>query len=167
MVVQLYKNTAPVNRIDKSSRLIGGLRLDGVLREETSILNPTIRFQANTLYQYNYAYIEEFDRYYFIDDIRVVSLNLYEIDLTVDVLYTYKDDIYSMEAFIERAGNTPDSNPYIEDKKRVFESGYDIEVLEVENDVFYKDGSSPPLGANNFVLTGFAISSLEPETTTE
>ena len=43
---------------------------DCVLKDDTSIVNPTIELSANNLTSYNYAQISDFGRYYFIRDIK-------------------------------------------------------------------------------------------------
>lgn len=53
----------------------------------------------------NYAYIPDFNRYYFITDITAISRYLWQISMSVDVLMTYYDDIMNLSAFIARNQN--------------------------------------------------------------
>lgn len=111
--VVLYKNESPVEKIGKTfsnSHTIS----DVVLKRDTSILRPVLLINsAQDIYTYNYMYISEFGRYYFIDDIRSVNNNMWEISAHVDVLETYKDEILSNQAVIRRQQNR--YNTYLND----------------------------------------------------
>lgn len=119
-----------VNKFAKDYQLIG--ILDGYLKQPTSILHPSIlidptgdanrlvaddnnddivddnnndiTFISNdvSLYYSNYVYIPEFKRYYYINDIIVVTNALIQINTDVDVLMSFKDDILNLDAFIGR-----------------------------------------------------------------
>lgn len=100
--VDLYQNESPVEKIGKTlsnSHTIS----DVVLKRDTSILRPVLLINsAHDIYTYNYMYISEFGRYYFIDDIRSVNNNMWEISAHVDVLETYKNQILANTAVIRR-----------------------------------------------------------------
>lgn len=100
--VTLYNNNSPVEKIGKN--LSGGHDIeDVVLKRDTSILKPVLLIASTqNILQFNYLYISEFGRYYFIDDIRSVHDNLWEISAHVDVLETYKDQILNNSAVINR-----------------------------------------------------------------
>lgn len=100
--VDLYVNNSPVEKIGKD--LTGGHTISGVLlKRDTSILRPVLVINSvQDIYTYNYMYISEFGRYYFIDDIRSVHDNLWEISAHVDVLETYKTAILSNTAVLRR-----------------------------------------------------------------
>ena len=103
--VMLCHNNSPVEKIGKN--IDSGLDITGcVLKDQTSILKPTIRILTNSdIYTYNYMYIAEFERYYFIDDIVSVNNNRWEVSGHVDVLETYKNSILSQSAVIRRQQN--------------------------------------------------------------
>lgn len=83
-------------------------------KAEQSILDPVILIGTNeNLTQYNYAEIPEFNRKYFITDIKAVRENLYEVTLHVDVLGTYDSQIRSVQADIKRQENR--FNTYLDD----------------------------------------------------
>lgn len=100
--VDLYVNNSPVEKIGKD--LTGSHTISGVLlKRDTSILKPVLLVNsAQDIFTFNYMYISEFGRYYFIDDIRSVHDNLWEISAHVDVLETYKNQILSNTAVIRR-----------------------------------------------------------------
>jgi len=89
MKLQIYNNNSNSNVINKNIDLINELNFN--LKSDNSILQPIL-----ILKNYiggNYCYIDEFKRYYFINDVRLLSNGLYELHLNVDVLMTYKNEI--------------------------------------------------------------------------
>lgn len=111
MDILLYNNTSERNAINKT--LTNATTYTGVLKDNCSIINPTF-----TLYEYNptgfnYAYIADFARYYYIVDMVSVSNNRWEITLMCDVLMSFSSDILSCWAIVENTEVT-DISPYIE-----------------------------------------------------
>ena len=51
----------------------------------------------------NYAFIPEFNRYYFVTDVVTLQNDMYSISLRCDVLMTYRLDIMNQSAFINRS----------------------------------------------------------------
>lgn len=99
MQLKLYKSLDEKNRIRKT--LTCELALNGALRDNSSVIKPTILIQTDPL-DYNYAYIPEFGRYYYITNITAFRKNAWLIDLKCDVLMSYADDIYKLRALIDR-----------------------------------------------------------------
>lgn len=77
---------------------------DCVLKDSCSVINPVIMLEAGLSSRpaFNYAYIPDFQRWYFISD-WVFSRRLWVASLTCDVLATYKTDIGNMDLYILRA----------------------------------------------------------------
>lgn len=103
ITMTLYNNSSPVNAMNKSLSTID--TLTGNLREESEVLNPTILIERQSMTGVNYAYISEFDRYYFVNEIESVRTNLWRLSLHVDVLYTYRDAIRRNRALVYRQQN--------------------------------------------------------------
>lgn len=100
MTIILYKNTSEDNQINKT--LVEDITLEGTLRDDTSIQDPVIVFNlGKEVFNYNYAYIPEFNRYYFIENIRTVRTNLTQISMHVDVLMSFKDEFLQNEGYID------------------------------------------------------------------
>ena len=108
MTVILYTNLSENNAVDKNLTQL--VSLSGTLREQSSIINPTINIADIDQYidRANYAYIQEFNRYYFVTNIESVHNNLWRISLHVDVLYTYRTQIRGNSAIIARNENEYD-----------------------------------------------------------
>lgn len=101
MEIIFYKSKQEQNLFPKT--LTEGYSVSGTLRSECDILNPIITFEGNNfLLDYNYAYMPDFKRYYFITDITSVRNGIVEIAFHVDVLNSWSNEILQHDAFIER-----------------------------------------------------------------
>lgn len=160
MKILLYKNKSERNRLNKTGYIAPILdennrpkELDGTLREATSITNVSIKIEYGFI-DFNYVYIPEFNRYYFVDDFVVINNNLYEIILTVDVLMSFKDYILDLECFIDR--NEFEFDPMITDDKIIIKEGYNLlEEKFNTTDVFARDN----LG---YVISGYKFTRANP-----
>lgn len=126
MEIKLY------NTID-SNNVIGKVLTDEHLFEITfkgsaNITQPIVKITSSTPILYNYAYIENFGRYYYIQSINVEPNGMFILSLECDVLESFKTDILSSEGVITR--NT-EGNKY-------FGVGYDNEVRK-EVDIYKND----------------------------
>lgn len=90
MKIIFYKTTSEYNRIEKV--LVDPLEVEGKLRNEVDIINPTIELTTNVL-GYNYCFIPELNRYYFINNVSIRYTGYYIVNLTLDPLYTYKTEL--------------------------------------------------------------------------
>ena len=107
--ISLFKTAQENNRVVKV--LTDEKQLSGELRNQTSVLNPTIRIEsADNISTYNYAYISEFGRYYYITDIVSFRTNCWVVSLRCDVLMSYKDEIQSMNVILNNTQETGLSN---------------------------------------------------------
>ena len=76
----------------------GGVAVDVVLKNETSLNQPVFLLSGQ---RPNYSYAQFDGAYYFIDDIRSVRNNLYELVCSLDVLGTFRGNIQNTSAFVE------------------------------------------------------------------
>lgn len=107
--ISLFKTVSENNRVVKT--LTDEKQLSGELRNQTSVLNPSIVIEsAENISTYNYAYIPEFSRYYYITEIISVRTNCWAISLRCDVLMSYKDEIRSMNVILNNTQETGLSN---------------------------------------------------------
>lgn len=135
MKIVLYRNESENNKVGKS--LVELSSVNGTLREKTSILNPTIEINNNNVINANYAYIPEFKRYYFITDIESVRNGLWGVTMKVDVLESYKQQIYGNEAILARQENL--YNLYLKDEYLNFTSDTFTLYKEFPNNNFSHD----------------------------
>lgn len=108
MQIFLYKNVSESTKLDKT--LENAIELTGVLREGCEVSNPSVLVTGGNLATYNYMYIPEFNRYYFISDIVSVKNGLWQIGGHVDVLTSYKTQLRNLSAVVARQENTYNLN---------------------------------------------------------
>ena len=102
MNLTLYQNNSENNKVTKSITQL--YSLTGTLREDCSIINPVIAVEnisAANLVKTNYAYISEFGRYYYINNI-VCKGQLFELHMHVDVLQSFGTSILNCSAVVSR-----------------------------------------------------------------
>lgn len=117
MEIKLYKTSSPRKKLVKE--LTDGITLVGTLRAQSSVMDPTFTVQDTAVIGYNYCYIPEFGRYYYINGIDALRANLYELSLGIDVLMTYAVDIRKNYAIIDRAEQSGFANTYINNNTTV------------------------------------------------
>ena len=120
MDVIFYYNMSDDREINKT--LETGHTFQGVLREECSIMNPTIRFESSGMLRYNYAYIPEFQRYYSIVDRTVYRDGIWDVTFDVDVLMSFRNDIINLNAVVDKQTLDAVGNQYIDDSSLVTEN---------------------------------------------
>ena len=114
MNIKLLTTTDPNNKVTKT--YTENLSIDGQLKEKCSILKPKMLLEVGSLPTSNYAYIADFGRYYFIDNMVVVAPALVEnnvvirnmlieVSLAVDVLMSFDSGIRNLTAVISRQEN--------------------------------------------------------------
>ena len=100
--INLYKNSAEPNKVDKTAELSTVGTISGVLRQECSLIDPEIIIQYDKPPDFNYCYIANFGRYYYVENIVSMRQNLWRVRLRCDVLMTYKTQILNLTARIAR-----------------------------------------------------------------
>ena len=111
--IVLQKNNSEKNCLDKNISNI--TTLSGVLKNETSIINPTILVEGSlsTISNCNYMTIDAFNRSYFITDIVSKTNSLIEISAHCDVLSSFKEGIRSNRGIVKKQSN--EYNLYLND----------------------------------------------------
>lgn len=132
MQINLFTCKAERNRVNKIEYLSNRFVLDGSLRSATSAMNLEIDVEKTNplIYKYNYMYIEEFGRWYFIDEILSVRNRIWTIRATVDVLMSFKTDILNCSAIIDKVENEFVANMYLDDGSFVMDSRKYNEIKE-------------------------------------
>lgn len=121
-VVQGYNNTSAPNKMVKNLAAKG--TFTGTLKGPCDILNPVVTIDSATYPEYlNYAYIEQFRRYYFVIDIVCEINGLYTLHMQVDPLLTYRKELEAKTAVIARQENSfnmyiPDADFKVEQRTR-------------------------------------------------
>lgn len=106
IILELYKITNQVNELTKT--LENPVVLNGNFRSEFDSIDVVVEVESSSL-DFNYVYIQQLNKYYFIKDITHVNSKITRLFLHCDVLMTYKDDILASYALVVQGGNI---NPY-------------------------------------------------------
>lgn len=125
MTIIFYKTLSKPNEINKV--LQNSFTITGNFKTDTDIIKPIIKVLNTTdfnIFDYNYCYISELKRYYFIEDITILADKLFSISLSLDVLYTYKNAILSSVGNISRYSQNVQSS-----KKNTIEDYIENEIL--------------------------------------
>lgn len=119
-------------------------KLNKTLLNGVSVQNVTLKNNDNNLSKLsivlntditgkNYCYIPELQKYYFIDNVSIISNTLKRYDLNIDVLMSYKSAILNAELNIIQC----DSNYINENKADIEKSDYfNFRKIDIENDFF-------------------------------
>lgn len=103
ITVSLCAFSKPFNSTARPSAF--GTTVSGELKDKSGIRNPRILWAYGTSSPsgWNYAYIPVFGRYYYITDWIYQGGGVWEIQMTVDVMATYKDEIGASTQYILRS----------------------------------------------------------------
>ena len=120
MTITLYNSPGErniLNRVMTSIKSMNAVEATDVLNIET----PEILIDRDdTVIGFDYAYIDAFNRYYFLNSMEVVNGNQFKLFLESDPLESFKAGINSSPCVAKRSYNHP--NPEIEDPLFVFKN---------------------------------------------
>ena len=103
MEIKLYITEDSDTVMNKDLTLIA--TFDIQMRDTQNVSAPILilgEIEGVDLKTVNYAYIDEFKRYYFIRTITVGQNNIYTLTMECDVIETYREDILNSSALISR-----------------------------------------------------------------
>ena len=113
MEIKFYNNMSDNRCIRK--KLLSEFTVSGTLRDSCSIMYPVITIESSNVLRYNYAYIPEFQRYYFIKNITSFRNNLWTVEFEVDPLMSFKADILALSVVVDKQSGTSIGDEYIDD----------------------------------------------------
>lgn len=134
MQLILYRTKSEKNRIVKV--LENEMTLNGALRDASSVMTPSIMVQQDCV-GYNYAYVPEFGRYYFVNNIVAMRNKAFVVELKCDVLMSYKDEIMELSGVVSRLNS---GSPYA-DRNVVVSSKEEHRRIDFPECPFTRDGS--------------------------
>ena len=115
--LKLYVCTAENNRIDKTNYLSKETEFSITLKDEADLLEMELNIDMKgkllsgwTYPKWNYAYIENFNRYYYVTS-RSVHQNVWAVNLKVDTLMSWKTQISGLAGFLDRSENANNEVP--------------------------------------------------------
>ena len=108
VTVTLYSFTKRENSTKQP--ISGGTDYSCIMMDDTSLMNPTFKLSiASNPIGKNYAYVADFNRYYFITDISTYQ-NFWYISCTCDVLASFKTEIGTGSHYVLRSASDSDGN---------------------------------------------------------
>lgn len=144
MLITFYSTNDGENVINKT--LVKGVTITIHLKRETDILNPVLTLTNGVDYnQYNYCYIDFLNRYYFIRTVRQLNSVLFHMELSCDVLETYKDKILGSNARF---------------KRKIKEGDYykaNLDESNLQSSAMLKSDVTISLVNQNFILTTLGV----------
>lgn len=114
MEIILYYNHSDRKALTKD--LTDDLSINNVyFKDEVNRSSPILSLTSNVdLSMYNYLYIPDLDRYYYINDIKYSKQHIY-INCSIDVLMSFRSDILQLTTIINRSSSS--YNLYLDDDK--------------------------------------------------
>lgn len=90
-----------VKRESTVSPYLGSTHMEGI-----NVMTPQVCLKAgDEIFTKNFAYIPNFHRYYFVQKIEIAPNGIYTIDLSEDVLMSWRDDIKGCEVQLARSAD--------------------------------------------------------------
>ena len=151
MNIQLYTTISDSRQLNKD--IGNGFDVRDVVykNDNISITKPTLILNGTVsdFKSYNYVYIETLSRYYFITAMSSVLGGKTEMQLEVDVLMSFKDDIKMLDVVAKRSENHGDC--YIRDEAVSSEMRTAVSTHRISNGLFYPHALSE--NSRCFVVT--------------
>lgn len=102
------------NSLTVNKTLGGGFSVNGYLRESASNESMSVEIDGSfDSFDYNYCYCVELNRYYFIDSFYLDITGLYTVNLRIDYLKSFENEILSSESEIIECENNY-NNDYVD-----------------------------------------------------
>ena len=133
MRIIFYTNNSDSNELNKNINLVTELQCN-VNRDNLDILSPILflsYFDIKKL-NINYCYIEELNRYYFINSYTIEKNNLIKLQLETDVLMTFKNDILLSSGIVKETKNNQNN----------FSSQFELLDTKQQKILYFSDGDN-------------------------
>lgn len=104
--------------------------IEGDLRQTFDVLRPTVTLRKQPRPTFNYCYIPDLGRYYFVERVSFEGNNAYELSLRVDVLKTYETEILAATGRVSESDNP---EPYISSRETVYNRTPNFEKVPFAN----------------------------------
>ena len=128
MTITLYNSPGERNLLNRPMTLVKAFSNVEVI-EPCNIETPEILLNMDSsILNCDYAYIQEFDRYYFRNDLRIENGNQMRFFLESDPLMSFRSNILNSQVVARRSTNR--INPEIQDNEMVFKAVPTIDYRE-------------------------------------
>lgn len=126
--INFYSYNGHPNTVNK--RLGTFTAIEGDLRQTFDVLRPIVTLRKQTRPTFNYCYIPDLGRYYFVDRVSFEGNHAYDLALRVDVLKTYESEILAATGRVSESDN-PD--PHISNRDTVYRRTPNFEKVPFAN----------------------------------
>ena len=120
MEVQFYFCNSDSRVINKN--IIEGQKFEGQARDEVDVMAPVVIFDTSEILLYNYAYIPQFRRYYYVTNRVSLREGLFQVTFSVDVLMSFRGDISQLVVIADKQSMAENGDEYIDDSSLVAEA---------------------------------------------
>lgn len=108
-----FKKRANSTKQPTAAQLSAGASFSCILLESTNLMNPTFKLSiGSNPIAYNYAYVSDFNRYYFVTDITSDN-NFWYVSCKCDTLASFKTEVLAGSHYVLRSAS--DYDEYIGD----------------------------------------------------
>lgn len=107
MAIEIKAFSGFSKRINSTKQPTGGTPINAVLKAPTSVIKPTFKV---TNFDLSWNYIQWGNRYFFVDDIIILTNDIAEYVCSIDVLATYKSTIGASSQYVLRSASASDGN---------------------------------------------------------
>lgn len=146
MTVTLFNNKSDKRQLVKN--ITEMKTISAIAKGDINIISPMLIIHNTDMTNINYCYISELNRYYFITNYTYITGQRIELNLYIDVLMTYADDIKRLKVNVLRYEKSKPS--YISDSRIPLFSSTKQRVIEFPENIF--NLANPSSDDKNFLL---------------
>ena len=141
MTIKTYRFLGDSRKVDKNLTLVETYA-NAKIVGDMSIQNPTISLQLDSftdVINFNYLYIPELRRYYYVENSTILSDGYVQIQCKVDVLKSFKTDILASTQYVERQEHrcsyqVPDNGYTIKSNRNLTIKNFGSEIINPNYD---------------------------------
>lgn len=147
MTIKTYRHLGDSRKIDKNLTLVETYS-NAEIVGDMIIQSPTISLQLDSftdVINFNYIYIPELRRYYYVKNSTIREDGFVQIQCSVDVLKSFKTDILASTQYVERQENK--CSYQVPDKGYTIKSNRNLTIKNFGNPIIVPN--------DDFILTTF------------
>lgn len=119
-------------------------RLNAHIKENSSVISPTLIIDTVDVTGINYLYIPAWGRYYYITDIVAIDASHIQITARCDVLKSFESEIRRSSAIIDKQQYDEKTSRYIND------NSYVVQCRDAVNSIAFNGGFT---ASDNILIT--------------
>lgn len=133
-VCVLYQNSGEKNRVDKTNYLEPIAVNKMYFKDDFIIEKPTMVISFSELINFNYLWIPNLKRYYFVNSFTINYNQVYTIECEIDVLMSFKDEIRTNSGLVSRQENI---TSLLKDNLIPIELQFEYDYIELSGNDFF------------------------------